>query len=51
MDIKKIRKEKNITQEQLARLAGVTTATINRAEKSGKIRLETYLRILKALES
>lgn len=48
--IKDLRKEKNLSQEKLARLSGVTTATINRAEKTGKIRLETYLKIINALQ-
>ncbi|CAB49233.1 helix-turn-helix domain-containing protein [Pyrococcus abyssi] len=49
-DIKKIRKELGITQEELARKAGVTQAYIAKLE-AGKVdpRLSTFNRILRAL--
>jgi transcriptional regulator with XRE-family HTH domain len=49
--IKELRKEKGITQEKLAQLTGLTTVTINRAEKYGKMRLSTYETIINTLKS
>jgi len=49
--IKELRLEKKITQEKLAQLCGLTTVTINRAEKSGKMRLSTYETIINTLKS
>lgn len=49
--IKELRLEKKITQEKLAQLCGLTTVTINRAEKSGKMRLSTYETIINTLKN
>jgi transcriptional regulator with XRE-family HTH domain len=49
--IKELRKSKNITQEALAKLTGLSFVTINRAEKTGKMRLSTYSKIVIALKN
>jgi len=49
--IKELRKEKNITQEALAKLTGLSFVTINRAEKTGKMRLSTYQKIVNVLKN
>lgn len=50
-EIKVKRLEKGLTQEQLARLANLTTVTINRAEKKGEMKLSTYKKIMQALDN
>jgi transcriptional regulator with XRE-family HTH domain len=49
--IKELRKEKNVTQEALAKMTGLSFVTINRAEKTGKMRLSTYQKIVNALKN
>jgi transcriptional regulator with XRE-family HTH domain len=49
VEIKKLRQEKGLTQEKLAQLTGLTTATINKAENHGNIRLITYRTIIETL--
>jgi len=49
VEIKKLRQEKGLTQEKLAQLSGLTTATINKAENHGNIRLLTYKLIIETL--
>lgn len=49
-EIKQLRKEKNLTQEKLAQMSGLTTVTINRAERFGKMRVSTYYKILQTLK-
>lgn len=48
-EIRDLRKKKGLTQERLASLSGVTTVTVNRAEKSGKMRQSTYIKLLNTL--
>jgi DNA-binding XRE family transcriptional regulator len=48
-EIRDLRKKKGLTQEKLASLSGVTTVTVNRAEKSGKMRQSTYIKLLNTL--
>lgn len=48
--IKELRKAKNLTQEKVAQISGFTTVTINRAERSGKMRLSTYYKIIQAIK-
>ena len=43
------RLQQNVTQAELARLAGVGHATIKRAEAGNSTRLETIVKILRAL--
>jgi transcriptional regulator with XRE-family HTH domain len=50
-EIKVLRLEKGLTQEQLARLANLTTVTVNRAEKKGEMKLSTYKKIMDALNN
>jgi transcriptional regulator with XRE-family HTH domain len=50
-EIKVLRLEKGLTQEQLARIANLTTVTINRAEKKGEMKLSTYKKIMEALNN
>jgi transcriptional regulator with XRE-family HTH domain len=38
-----------LSQEKLAHLAGVTTVTLRRAERSGKVNIETLHKIAAAL--
>ena len=50
-NFKELRLQKGITQEALAKLTGLSFVTINRAEKTGKMRLSTYFKIINALKS
>lgn len=50
-EIKMLRVEKGLTQEQLAKLCGVTTVTINRAERKGNMRHSTYVKIMEVLKN
>lgn len=50
-EIKMLRVEKGLTQEQLAQLCGVTTVTINRAERKGNMRHSTYVKIMEILKN
>lgn len=45
-----IRLARNITQEQLAREAGVSTSTIRRLEKGLGTSLDTFIRVMAALK-
>jgi transcriptional regulator with XRE-family HTH domain len=47
--LESIRLSRNITQQQLAEEAGVSTRTIRRLEKGQGISLDTFIRILTAL--
>lgn len=48
--IKQVRKERNLTQEQLGELVGVQKAQISKIENSVKsVRLETILKVFQAL--
>ena len=50
--IKKTRKEKNMTQEQLGKLIGVKKAQISKIENHTKdVRLSTILRVFDALQA
>jgi transcriptional regulator with XRE-family HTH domain len=49
--IKELRKQKGLTQETLAKITGLSFVTINRAEKTGKMRLSTYQKIISALKT
>ena len=51
VDIKKLRMEKGLTQQQLANLCGLSIVTINKAENTMKMRLSTYQTILYALNN
>lgn len=48
--IKKQRLEKNLTQEELARRAGVSKGTINNLETKGQCTFETFIRAVSALD-
>lgn len=50
MTLKKARIEKNITQEELARLADVSVSTIAKTERRNSCNLETAYKIAKILE-
>lgn len=50
-DIKQLRLKKGLTQEKLARLCNLTTATVNKAENKKNIRLSTYITIISKLVS
>lgn len=50
--IQQIRKQRNLTQEQLGELIGVKKAQISRLENNtGNITLETILKVFNALET
>ena len=49
--IRKLRKEKGLTQEQLARLTQLTTVTINRVERYGTTRQSTISKIKNVLSN
>jgi transcriptional regulator with XRE-family HTH domain len=51
MTIKEQRLSKHLTREKLAQLSGVTQQTIWRAETSGRITYQTYLKIQNALDN
>lgn len=48
--LEKIRLSRNLTQTQLARQAGVSLRTITRLEKGEGISLDTFIRVMSALE-
>jgi transcriptional regulator with XRE-family HTH domain len=50
-ELRRLRRAKEITQEKLAELSGISLATINRAEKSGKVRLCTMQKLFEVLEN
>ncbi|MDC1203812.1 helix-turn-helix domain-containing protein [Salibacteraceae bacterium] len=50
--IKSVRKERNLTQEQLGKLVGVQKAQISKLEKSTKnVTIETILKVFRALKA
>jgi transcriptional regulator with XRE-family HTH domain len=49
LKIKKLRKEKNLSQETLAKLAGVPQRKISEAENGKKLHINTYLKIAQGL--
>jgi transcriptional regulator with XRE-family HTH domain len=49
--LKSLRTVKGLSREKLANLCGLTSQTIFRAEKSGKITLNNYEKILNALNN
>ncbi len=49
--ISDLRKEKNISREKLAAACGLTAQTIYRAEKTGKVTLTNYNKILQTLKN
>jgi predicted transcriptional regulator len=50
-ELRKLRREKEMTQKQLSQKSGVSLPTCNRAEKSGKVRLETMQKLFQVLNS
>jgi len=49
-ELKKERESKGLSRERLAAMSGLTSQTIYRAETTGKITFDNYLRILNALK-
>jgi DNA-binding XRE family transcriptional regulator len=50
--IRTVRKEKNLTQEQLGKLMGVNKSQISKLEKNTKnVTIETILRVFRALKT
>lgn len=50
--IKSVRKERNLTQEQLGELIGVQKSQISKLERNTKnVTIETILKVFKALEA
>ena len=50
--IKTVRKENNLTQEQLGKLVGVNKSQISKLEKNTKnVTIETILRVFRALKT
>ncbi len=48
-ELRKTRRSKEVTQVQLSELSGISLATVNRAEKTGKVRLETMQKLFQIL--
>jgi len=48
-EIKELRTRRGLSREKLAKLANTTTMTVYRAEKTGRITLNNYLKITKTL--
>lgn len=49
-ELRKLRRSKEVTQEKLAEISGISLATVNRAEKTGKVRLSTMQKLFQILE-
>ena len=49
-ELRKTRRAKDVTQEKLASISGISLATVNRAEKTGKVRLETMQKLFQILD-
>jgi predicted transcriptional regulator len=49
-ELRRLRRSKEVTQEKLAELSGISLATVNRAEKTGKVRLSTMQKLYQTLE-
>ena len=50
--IKSVRKERNLTQEELGKLIGVQKAQISKLERSTKnVTIETILKVFRALKA
>ena len=50
-EIRTLRLARGLSQEKLAQLCGLTSQTIYRAEKTGKITLSNYLKITNTLKN
>jgi len=50
-ELRKLRRSKEVTQEKLAELSKISLATVNRAEKNGKVRLKTMQKLFEILET
>ena len=50
LELRKLRRSKDVTQEKLAEISGISLATVNRAEKTGKVRLSTMQKLFQVLE-
>lgn len=50
-ELRELRESKGLSREKLAQLCGLTSQTIYRAEKSGKITLSNYLKITETLKN
>ena len=50
-EIREQRESKGLSREKLAQLCGTTSQTIYRAEKSGKITLSNYIKIINTLKN
>ena len=50
-ELRELRESKGLSREKLAQLCGITSQTIYRAEKSGKITLSNYLKITNTLKN
>lgn len=48
--LRKTRRSKEVTQVQLAELSQISLATVNRAEKTGKVRLQTMQKLFETLD-
>lgn len=48
--VRKIRKRKNITQQQLSTMSGVSFGSVKRFELTGQISLESLTKIARALD-
>lgn len=49
-ELRHLRRSKEVTQKQLSERSGVSLCTVNRAEKTGKVRLETMQKLFLILK-
>jgi transcriptional regulator with XRE-family HTH domain len=49
-ELRRTRRAKEVTQVKLAELSGISLATVNRAEKTGKVYLKTMQKLFQVLE-
>ena len=49
-ELRKLRRDKEVTQVKLAEMSGISRATVNRAEKTGKVYLKTMQKLFQVLQ-
>ena len=49
-ELRKMRRDKEVTQVKLAEMSGISLATVNRAEKTGKVYLKTMQKLFQVLQ-
>ena len=49
-ELRRLRRDKEVTQVKLAEMSGISLATVNRAEKTGKVYLKTMQKLFQVLQ-